>query len=471
MESEDERIIDTVFTNNCNIYDVDIIYLMLPDTEKNTVMYLTRGISSKQGSNYNTHPTDDLTGHYVEGGMTEEMKKAFSGDSSGITAHIKNDKEDKLVCYMPVVNYYTDNKNKDSTKITSLVSAEISLQRVMKDFHTRFRELAIVMLIVTVTVGISAVLILYFTVSKPIKSISTKMKHFVSDRNRKEEFEKLPVKGSDELSEMSKSFNTMAEELEEYIDDVAELNRQKTELNIAQSIQNGLLEPPSFKNSDVKIEASMITARIVGGDLYYYNILENGNVFAAIGDVSGKGITAALFMSRAITLLNQYADLGYSPSKVLFEFNNKLVEHNPNAMFITAFVSIYNPKTGVLTYSNAGHNYPYILADKLITLNTENGIIAGSFDGIQFPEHTIHLNKGDRLFLYTDGVTEAEDKDGNLFGEERLEAVLRDNIGKNTVRLIDVVKKQIDDFSQGTEQSDDITMLVIQASDNFKDEL
>ena len=285
------------------------------------------------------------------------------------------------------------------------------------------------------------------------------MKGFVSDRDAG--FEKLPVKGKDELAEMSDSFNTMADELEQYIDDVAELNRQKAELNIAQTIQLGLLEPDYFENDKVKINASMTTARVVGGDLYDYRILDNGSVFVAIGDVSGKGITAALFMARAITLLNNYAKLGYSPAKMLFEFNNNLAAHNPNMMFITAFVAVYDPKAGELIYSNAGHNYPYIISDKLTALNTENGIMAGSFEDVEFPEYTVKMKPGDCLFMYTDGVTEAANKSSELFGETQLEEVLHKN--KDCAdNLLNAVTAEINGFAQGSEQSDDMTMLTLQ---------
>ena len=462
IESTDEQIITSVLTNACNQYEVDIIYFLLPNLRDNTVMYLTRGTSALQGSKEDSHPVNDLTGHYVEGGLTDEMKRAFEGDESGIVVHITNKNEDKLACYMPVW-YYGDSENgKAGAKIKSIVSAEISLQNVTSDFKKKFREFAVIMVIVTLTVGISAAVILYFRVSKPLKKISMRMKGFVSDRDAG--FEKLPVKGKDELAEMSDSFNTMAEELEQYIDDVAELNRQKAELNIAQNIQMGLLEPPSFQNDTVTIEASMTTAKDVGGDLYYYNILENGNVFVAVGDVSGKGITAALFMSRAITLRNQYAQLGYSPSKALFEFNNNLVGHNPNMMFITAFISVYDPKTGELTYSNAGHNYPYILSDKLTALNTESGIIAGSFSDIEFPEYTVKMKAGDRLFLYTDGITEAENKEGKLFDDGRLEKVLSDHIRSDAKGVLNAVTEEINSFTHGAEQSDDMTMLVLQTA-------
>ena len=457
--SDDEKDVVIIFTNTCIQYDVDTVYLILPDSKDNSAKYLARGISAHQAERQESELSNDLTGQYVEGGISDEMKRAFAGDDSGITTHIRNGDEDKLVCYMPVLYYKNPESENPETEIKSLIRAEISVKNLTSDFNKKFREFAVIMVIVTLTVGISAAVILYFRVSKPLKKISMRMKGFVSDRDAG--FEKLPVKGKDELAEMSDSFNTMADELEQYIDDVAELNRQKAELNIAQTIQLGLLEPDSFENDKVKINASMTTARVVGGDLYDYRILDNGSVFVAIGDVSGKGITAALFMARAITLLNNYAKLGYSPAKMLFEFNNNLAAHNPNMMFITAFVAVYDPKAGELIYSNAGHNYPYIISDKLTALNTENGIMAGSFEDVEFPEYTVKMKPGDCLFMYTDGVTEAANKSGELFGETQLEEVLHKN--KDCAdNLLNAVTAEINGFAQGSEQSDDMTMLTLQ---------
>ena len=433
--SDDEKDVVIIFTNTCIQYDVDTVYLILPDSKDNSAKYLARGISAHQAERQENELSNDLNGQYVEGGLSDEIKRAFVGDDSGITTHIRNGDEDKLVCYMPVLYYENPESESPETEIRSVVRAEISIENLTNDFNKKFREFAVIMVIVTLTVGVSAAVILYFKVSKPLKKASMKMKGFVSDRDAG--FEKLPVKGTDELAEMSDSFNTMAEELEQYIDDVAELNRQKAELNIAQSM-------------------------VVGGDLYDYHILDNGCVFVAIGDVSGKGITAALFMSRAITLLNNYSKLGYSPAKMLFEFNNNLAAHNPNMMFITAFVAVYDPESGELTYSNAGHNYPYIISGKLTALDTENGIMAGSFEDVDFPEYKVKMNPGDCLFMYTDGVTEAENKSGELFGETRLEQVLLKNKACGADNLLKAVTEEINAFAQGAEQSDDMTTLALQ---------
>ena len=459
IESEDENILVSTFANACNQFDIDIVYFLRPDTKDDSVMYLTRGISARQGEQLNTHPVDDMYGSFVEGGMTAEMKKAYEGDDSGITAHVQNDKQDKLVCYVPV-KYYGDSTDGEYTKIGAIVSAEISLDRVMADINARFREFSVILLIATITVTVSAAVILYFRVSKPLKFISGRIKGFVSDRS--EDFEKLPVKGNDELAEVSDSFNNMAEEIDSYIDEVAEFNRQKAELNIAKSIQIGLLEPPSFSNEKVTISASMNTAKVVGGDLYDYHVLENGSVFVAIGDVSGKGITAALFMSRAITMLRQYAKLGYTPAQMLHEYNLNLVGHNPNMMFITTFIAVYDPEAGTLTYSNAGHNYPFILSDKLIKLDGKGGLAAGVFRVKKYGEHTVSVKPGDRLYLYTDGVTEARDKDGGFFGVEALETLLTEHLSDNAEDLNKAVIDTIERFAEGAEQADDITMLTLQ---------
>lgn len=246
----EDQYIPYTFNTICEQYGIDVILFLLPDAQNNTVRYLRSGSSNTIKKDYSTYSylLDYKPGRYIEGGMTEEMKKAFAGDESGVTAHIKNDNEDKLVCYMPVIKTFFADENGEryDPTIISLISAEIPLDRVMADTNARFREFAIIMVIVTITVGISTALILYFKLSKPLTSISKKMKAFVSERGT--DFEKLPVKGNDELAEMSDSFNTMAEEIDRYIDDVAELNRQKAELNIARQIQIGLLEPSSFHN-------------------------------------------------------------------------------------------------------------------------------------------------------------------------------------------------------------------------------
>ena len=434
-----------------------------PDIRTRSETYLAIGFGKDalQEAKANRH-----RGVRVEGMLNEQQIEAYNGNKEGIILHEVSTFDDTLVCYMPCTRYLDAANRKYITyEKPAVIGAEISLDSVNQTFVERFQKIALLTLSMTLLIAVAFALLLYFKISKPIRVISGRMSSFVSERENKK-VEKLEIKGNDELALMARSFNTMTDEINRYIGDIDALTREKhtqeAELNIARRIQMGLLQPDRTEHEALGIRAYVRPAKDVGGDLYDYHILDNGCVFVAIGDVSGKGITAALFMSRAITLLNNYSKLGYSPAKMLFEFNNNLAAHNPNMMFITAFVAVYDPESGELTYSNAGHNYPYIISGKLTALDTENGIMAGSFEDVDFPEYKVKMNPGDCLFMYTDGVTEAENKSGELSGETRLEQVLLKNKACGADNLLKAVTEEINAFAQGAEQSDDMTTLALQ---------
>ena len=164
-------------------------------------------------------------------------------------------------------------------------------------------------------------------------------------------------------------------------------------------------------------------------------------------------------MARAVTLLNQYAKLGYQPARILEEYNNTLAAQNPRRMFITTFVAFYDPADGTLTYANAGHNFPYILSDTLIPLDEGHGVAAGLFKGATYENACVKMKAGDTLFLYTDGVNEAENARGELYSTERLEEKLSSCIKAKTVDAVTYILSDLKSFTAGAEQNDDITML------------
>lgn len=307
--------------------------------------------------------------------------------------------------------------------------------------------------------------ILYFKVSRPIKKISRRMSEYVTDRENEKHSEKMVAKGNDEFALMVRSFNTMTDEIDHYLDDIEKLTRdkhtQETELNIARGIQMGLLLPNHIDKELYGIDTYIVPARDVGGDLYDYCETNDGKIFAAIADVSGKGISAALFMSRAVTLLHQYALAGFSPSKILELFNHMLCMRNPGGLFITAFVVIYDPSTGILTYSNAGHNLPYILGDELITLEDAHGVAAGLFDEEEYEEASVSVAPDSILFMYTDGVNEAKNVDGAFYTTERLEKMLTECIKSGSTDILNDILCDLNQFTQDAEQNDDITMLTM----------
>ncbi len=445
------------FLNNlCSGLNITYLYVVKPDVESKSETYILKGWGDNASNEF---VNNRYSGYVAKGGLKDEQIRALNGEEK-VMLHDKNQYDDTLICYTPVKKYYSSQTHEMKDDIQMIVCAEVSLSSVMNDFNHRYINFVFIIVIVTVLILLLTGLILYFRISKPLKLISGRMKSFVS-RNG-EFFEKLPVKGKDEIAKMSESFNTMAEEIDHFIMKLSELNRQKAELQIASNIQMGLLEPQQYRNETVCVKASMLPAKEVGGDLYDYRVLENGNIFFTVADVSGKGISAALFMSRAITLLRQYAELGYSPGKILFEYNNHLAGHNPNRMFITTFAAVYHPETGVLTYANAGHNKPYVLSDRLIKLDGKHGAAAGVFKNTQYPETTISLNAGDRVYLYTDGVTEAQNTKGEFLGDETLERVLHKHLSSDAEELSTAVLDEIKSFTNGAVQTDDITVLTLQ---------
>ena len=441
--------------NMCNGLEITYLYVIKPDLESKDETYLAVGYGENASEEF---INNRYTGYVAKGTLKEEQVKAFNGEKQ-VFLHEINQYDDTLICYTPVLRHYSLKTYGFVDETESIVCAEISLTSVMNTFNRQYFRLLLLILVVTVLLLLTMGIILYIKISRPLQMISKRMKGFVSHKD--EFFEKLPVKGKDEIAEMSGAFNSMAEEIDDFITKLSELNRQKAEMSIARRIQRGLLEPQDHQGELFSIRAAMLTAKSVGGDLYDYHVTENGKVYVAIADVSGKGITAALFMSRAITLLHQYATLGYSPGQMLFEYNNNLALHNPNLMFITTFVAVYDPQTGKLTYANAGHNPPYILSDQLMKLDGKGGAAAGVFKGVEYPEHRIEMKAGDLLFLYTDGVTEAQNKETELFGEEALEELLRHHADADTVNPVDGVIEALNTFSEGTEQTDDITMLTL----------
>lgn len=277
----------------------------------------------------------------------------------------------------------------------------------------------------------------------------------------------FPVqKGKDEMSRLSVSFEFMRQSLIEYMDELKTTENEKqkieSELSIAKDIQLGILPKPFEKRDDVELFAYMKPAKEVGGDLYDYYFLDDETLCFLIGDVSGKGVPAALFMAMSKTLIKASADKSVSAGDIFTKANRELAEGNDNCMFVTAFIGILNIKSGSLTYANAGHNPPMIISGEKVRM-VESNIKPplGAFDGAVYETFSATLAAGDRLFLYTDGVTEAMDKDDGLYGEKRLETVLS-GLKRATVKeTLDEVAADVDAYSRGVPQSDDITILCL----------
>ncbi len=238
------------------------------------------------------------------------------------------------------------------------------------------------------------------------------------------------------------------------------------ELDVAREIQSSML-PAADRFCDrhpaLDLHALMYPARDVGGDFYDVFPLDDRRVLFAVGDVSGKGMPAALFMVRSLTVLRMEAVRADPPEDLLGRVNRELCEGNASGMFTTALTGILDVASGELRYFNGGHLAPMLSRDggPFTPVPMPRGLVLGAVDGVPFEHRALRLQAGDRLVVYSDGVTEAEDAFGNFFGEERLREVL-DACGRHDAQgLVAAVREAVEAFSKDVPQSDDVTVLAL----------
>ena len=300
---------------------------------------------------------------------------------------------------------------------------------------------------------------------------------------------------NDEISQLRDSFGNMQHSLTQYIDQLKTTTAQKaaieSELNIAHKIQMSILPtmPPKFldepsgrstfgrllpqgrkkaEREGLDLWASMTPAKAVGGDLYDYYV-EDGRLVFCIGDVSGKGVPAALFMSMTRSLFRAYSIGEDEPDRIVSKMNKDLTENNENCMFVTFFVGILDLATGLLRYCNAGHEAPIVIHKEAHELPVDRTLPVGAYDDASYLTQTAVIEPQSTVLLYTDGLNEAAKehvKGGSieLFGEQRILDVVNVAIQEGQLSpkaLIENMTQTVHDFVGDTEQSDDLTMLCI----------
>lgn len=242
-------------------------------------------------------------------------------------------------------------------------------------------------------------------------------------------------------------------------------NRKKMaaeqELNMASNVQMSILQKMDRDGAGSALHAYMKPAREAGGDLYDY-VEVNGKLVFCIGDVSGKGMPAALFMTQVISLFRSAVKQSVDPSRILSSINEVLAENNPTMMFCTLFVATLDGTN--LTFSNAGHNKPLLLSSTTSFLQMASNIAIGIMANYPYKSETYTMQDGDSLLLYTDGVTEAKNKSHKLYGEQRMIDVLSSRTDNAPLPCTDLLLSSVNSFVNGAEQSDDITILTIQCN-------
>ena len=270
----------------------------------------------------------------------------------------------------------------------------------------------------------------------------------------------VDVRSNAEFSSLSDDINSTVSTLKRYIAEAAA--RIDKELEYAKQIQLSALPTNFPTEEEYRIFAQMIAAKEVGGDFYDFYKLSDTTIAFLVADVSGKGIPAAMFMMTAKTIIKDLAERGLPVNEILTTANEKLCENNESGMFVTAWMGILDINTGKLQFANAGHNPPLLKrADGTFEyLKTRAGFVLAGMEGVRYRTNEITLQPNDRLFLYTDGVTEATNINNNLYGEERLQNFMNNNFDKEPKDLLESLKNNIDEFVGEAPQFDDITMLI-----------
>ena len=277
----------------------------------------------------------------------------------------------------------------------------------------------------------------------------------------------------DEVQVLAESFADLSHKTLEYVEQVkqatAEKERIGTEMRMANRIQESMLPhvfPPFPDRKEFDIYATMDPAREVGGDFYDFFMIDRDHLCVVMADVSGKGVPAALFMMISKTILQSCAMLGQSAGAILAKTNEALCSNNQVEMFVTVWLGILEISTGRFTCANAGHEYPAIFSEReteqFTLLRDKHGFVIGGMAGVRYKEYEFTMHPGDKLFVYTDGVPEATNADGKMFGTDRMIKVLNEDPEATPRKVLETVRKSVDVFVGDAEPFDDLTMLCLE---------
>lgn len=332
------------------------------------------------------------------------------------------------------------------------------------------RHVALIAAIVTVAAFTVYFLWLNHMLIRPVAEITMEAKRFADNSDKPAEI-LTALNNPYEIGVLAVSVQKMEFDIKKYIENLtlvtAEKERIGAELDVAADIQKSMLPCifPAFpEREEADIYATMKPAKEVGGDFYDFFMVDEGHLAIVMADVSGKGVPAALFMVIGKTLIKDHTRPGRNLGEVFTEVNKLLCESNSEGLFITAFEGVLDLVTGEFRYVNAGHEMPFIqrAEGSFEVYEISPGFVLAGLEDMRYEEGSLILQEGDKLFQYTDGVTEATNHRNELFGRERLKAALNRGRDKSICDILETVKESIDAFAGTAPQFDDITMLCME---------
>ena len=369
-------------------------------------------------------------------------------------------------------------KDKDGN-IDAIIAIDDEISDVHEELFRQQRSFLILVVInLTIAIAISLFLIKRVVIS-PIERLSERMRRFVKEKNAG--IPKQTSLFSNEVSDIHESFDKMATDISEYIKDLktlaADKARTETQFDVARRIQRDII-PPCYNiiGNGCGVFCFEKPAIAVGGDFYDVFYLNDKDICVIVGDISGKGISAALFMVMVKTNLRNYTKSGTSLAEVLNNVNREICRSNSQDMFATVFLCVLDTESGVLRYANAGHEKPLFLCEEPYYLNPESGMAIGLFEDAEFVDEECTLKDAEGILIYTDGIVESINSDHKQYGEEKLaETVKLSSIpwrGMYTAEaVVNTVVDSVEEYSQGMEQFDDITCVSLIYRSDERDSL
>jgi serine phosphatase RsbU (regulator of sigma subunit) len=324
--------------------------------------------------------------------------------------------------------------------------------------------MSVIIIIMALAAAVYMILFYFITV-RPLIRVKEGLQRFTDSKNINRLLEDMrSIKLLNEIGRLSDDISDMAVMLSDYQKVVQEQAKAATELSLAKEIQLAMLpaEFPDTKEEErFDIYASMKPARDVGGDLYDFFFADDDHLVLEVGDVSGKGVPAALFMMMAKTMVKDRFSLGKAPGELMKEINEALLANNKAALFITIGFLVVELSTGRVVEVNAGHMDPVLMRSggEYKMQKYPHSMVVGIMEDMEYVEREWTLEPGDKLFIYSDGVTEAENINGKQLGNDRLVRILNEVRDRSQKEILEYVDSKVSEFADGADQSDDITML------------
>ena len=351
------------------------------------------------------------------------------------------------------------------------------IQRPMKELRDGRRpyliNIAISTVVLAVLVALSSAIYIRREFVTPLRGIANETNRFARENRKGAELGSLSK--INEIATIGVSIDKMEDDMLKYIENLTAVTSEKerigAELSIASTIQENSVPNifPAFPaRKDFDIFASMTPAKEVGGDFYNFFLVDDNHIAMVMADVSGKGIPAALFMMVTNILISDRTRMGGTPAEILTYVNENICAHNKADMFVTVWLGILEISTGKIIAANAGHDDPAICrkGESFEIVKNKHGLVVGAMAGIKYKDFEIQLNKGDKIFLYTDGLPEATDKDNKMFTVDGMINALNKHKNESPEAILEGINKSVGEFVGDAPQFDDLTMLCLELKEN-----